>query len=100
VAAREREILEQRRVLAEQYRLLHGRPLQTGVAPGGGAAVWPPSGRPADAARSIKVDASAFGRVQPGAPRFDTFQRKRAGLWRRVRHTLLGTSEPVMEDSL
>jgi general secretion pathway protein A len=100
VAAREREILEQRRVLAEQYRLLHGRPPRTGAASGGGAAVWPPPGRPADAARSIKVDASAFGRVQPRAPRFDTFHPKRASLWRRVRHTLLGTSETVLEDSL
>jgi len=100
VAAREREILEQRRVLAEQYRLLHGRPPQTGAASVGGAAVWPPPVRSAEAARSIKVDASAFGRGQPGAPRFDTFQRKRASLWRRVRHTLLGTSEPVLEDSL
>jgi len=100
VATREREILEQRRVLAEQYRLLHGRPLQTGAASVGGAAVWPPPVRSAEASRSIKVDASAFGRVQPRAPRFDTFQRKRASLWRRVRHTLLGTSEPVLEDSL
>ena len=100
VAARERELLEQRRVLAEQYRLLHRQLPQAGVAGSTAAAVWPPPGRASEPARSIRVDASAFGRVQPAAPRFDGFTPKRTSLWQRVRHTLLGTSEAVLEDSM
>jgi hypothetical protein len=32
------------------------------------------------------------------APR--VYRSKRPSLWRRVKHTLLGTPEPVLEDSL
>ena len=102
IAARERELLEQRRVIAEQYRLLHGHPIPPGAALAAAApgAVWPPEGRSTDGARSIRVDASAFGRIQPSALRFDGFTPKRTSLWQRMRHTLLGTSEAVLEDSL
>ena len=62
VAARERELMEQRRVLAEQYRLLRAHPPQAG--PMGSA--WPPA-RPADATRTIKVDAAAYGAQGTGA---------------------------------
>jgi len=101
VAARERELLEQRRVLAEQYRLLHGRPVPAAAAAVAPAAAWPPPlpGKSPDSARSIRVDASAFGRAQAQAPRFDGVTPKRPSLWRRVRH-MLGTSEAVLEDSL
>ncbi|MCU1384170.1 MAG: hypothetical protein JWL71_2867, partial [Acidobacteria bacterium] len=37
----------------------------------------------------------------PAAPAFAPYQHKRrASLWRRVKNTLLGTPEPVLEDSL
>ena len=102
IAARERELLEQRRVLAQQYRLLHGHPIPAAaaVAAPAPASVWPPAGRSTDGARSIRVDASAFGRVQPSVPRFDGLTTRRASLWRRMRDTLLGTSDAVLEDSL
>ncbi len=100
IATRERELLEQRRVLAEQYRLLRGRPLPAAGASPATAPVWPP-GRSAEPARSIKVDATAYGAGgRIAAPRFETLPARRPSLWRRVRHTLLGTSEPAVEDSL
>jgi general secretion pathway protein A len=86
VAARERELLEQRRVLAEQYRLLRSQPQSTpGVA--SAAAAWPPP-----------AHGHAAG-VKPASPRFESFPTRRPGLWRRMRHTLLG-DEAVLEDSL
>jgi general secretion pathway protein A len=97
VAARERELMEQRRVLAEQYRLLRAHPPQ----PGAMGSAWPPA-RPADATRSIKVDAAAYGaqaRIQPRTPQFEAYPPKRPNLWRRMRDTLLGTPDAV-EDSL
>ncbi|HZR22933.1 MAG TPA: XrtA/PEP-CTERM system-associated ATPase [Vicinamibacterales bacterium] len=76
MAAREREMAEQRRVLAEQYRLLK---TQT-QAPA--AAAWPPAPKFVQSARL-------------GTP-----SKSRGSFWRRVKNTILGTPEPVLEDSL
>jgi hypothetical protein len=98
VAARERELMEQRRVLAEQYRLLRNRPLQAGPA----GPTWPPA-RSAETTRSTKAENPVFGsrsHVQARTPQFDALPPKRPSLWRRVRHTLLGNPEAVLEDSL
>jgi general secretion pathway protein A len=104
--SRERELAEQRRVLADQYRLLNARQQQPAVpqsqagAPGaaavpasaaGTAPVWPPAA----------VSPAARPRVYAAAPSFDVYQpKRRSGLWRRFKNTLLGTPEPVLEDSL
>jgi general secretion pathway protein A len=94
MASRERELAEQRRVLAEQYRLLKARPQPAAAPVPAGAtlasAAWPPAVAPAAPVR----------RVQPPAPAFAVYQAKRGGFWRRFRKTLLGTPEPVLEDSL
>jgi hypothetical protein len=76
IAAREREVAEQKRVLAEQYRLLKTQPAQPAATPS-----WPP----------------AYVRTATLQPR-ET--KRRAGFWRRVKNTILGTPEPVLEDSL
>jgi hypothetical protein len=94
MAARERELAEQRRVLADQYRLLKARPqgsapVAAGSAPLASVAAWPPVATAAGAAR--RVHAPAFGAYP---------QKPRAGFWRRFTKTLLGTPEPVLEDSL
>jgi len=91
IAGRERELAEQRRVLAEQYRLLRSHPLEAkpaaaaaAAAPGasaGGAAAWPPASR-------------------AQAPAYMFQPRRRSSFWRRVKQTLLGTPEPILEDSL
>jgi putative secretion ATPase (PEP-CTERM system associated) len=75
IAAREREIAEQKRVLAEQYRLLNTAASQQT------AASWPPA----------YVRSAA---LQP------TAVRRRSGFWRRMKNSILGTPEPVLEDSL
>jgi general secretion pathway protein A len=99
MASRERELAEQRRVLADQYRLLnarqqHAQPQgESSQLAGAVAASWPPA--------SVPPKAAARPHVYAAAPTFDFYQRKRrAGLWRRFKNTLLGTSEPVLEDSL
>jgi len=76
LAAREREIAEQKRVLAEQYRLL-----KTTQAPQPAAQPWPPT----------------YMRSAALQPRD---QKRRAGFWRRMKNTILGSPEPVLEDSL
>ena len=99
MASRERELAEQRRVLADQYRLLKAQPQQAPTAaPGAAARPLPPPRRrrrpPASVARR-RVRAVAR------APAFAMYQTKRrSSLWRRVKNTLLGTPEPVLEDSL
>jgi general secretion pathway protein A len=108
MASRERELAEQRRVLADQYRLLNARQQQPAPAPAtpsappagavaaagvGAAASWPPA--PASARVAARPHAYA------AAPSFDVFQpKRRAGFWRRVKNTVLGTPEAVLEDSL
>jgi putative secretion ATPase (PEP-CTERM system associated) len=87
MAARERELAEQRRVLAEQYRILKMRPAETAAKT---TAAWPPAAAAAPAHRPA-AQSAAFGVVHP---------RRRASLWRRMKHTLLGTPEPALEDSL
>jgi general secretion pathway protein A len=100
MASRERELAEQRRVLADQYRLLNARqqpvPPQaahtTGAAgTGTAAASWPPAAVSAKAAARPRVYAAPFDLYQP---------KRRSGFWRRFKNTLLGTPEPVLEDSL
>jgi putative secretion ATPase (PEP-CTERM system associated) len=89
IAQREKELVEQRRVLAEQYRLLKTRSNETGHAV---AASWPPAAQarpPVHAARSESRRQERVG----DRPR----QRS---MWRRVKAVLLGTPEPVLEDSL
>ncbi|HYM25821.1 MAG TPA: XrtA/PEP-CTERM system-associated ATPase [Vicinamibacterales bacterium] len=81
IAQREKELVEQRRVLAEQYRLLKTRATETGKPV---ATSWPPTPapRPRGAASAV-----------PRRPR-------PRSMWRRVKAVLLGTPEPVLEDSL
>ena len=89
MAAREREIAEQRRVLSEQYRILRSRPAEPAPAPAarGSAPVgtptrtWPPA-------------------APAAAKRFDTTRRRPRTFWSRVKQTLLGVTEPILEDSL
>jgi putative secretion ATPase (PEP-CTERM system associated) len=90
MASRERELMEQRRVLAEQYRLLRSHPLEVRAAAAptaapaqasAGAPAWPPAPR-------------------AQAPNFMFHPPRRNSFWRRVKHTFLGTPEPVLEDSL
>src|SRR5262245_46050805 len=88
LSSRERELAEQRRVLAEQYRLLRSHPLE-----------------PKPAAATTRTPAPAKAPVWPPAPRaqaqnFLFHQPRRGSFWRRVKHTFLGTPEPVLEDSL
>ena len=104
MASREKELAEQRRVLADQYRLLRTQaqapppqpaaahapaaPHPSGAAHAHAAPAWPPA-----------AAAQARPRVQPQA--FAMYSSKRRpSLWRRVKNTLLGTPEPVLEDSL
>ncbi len=114
IAARERELIEQRRVLAEQYRLLRTRPAEPAhaVAAAGAAApavvaapaaTWPPPGAapahvaqqaPAPTARPAAPD---IARQQPAAYAYRA-RRRKPGMWRRIKDTLLGV--PVLEDSL
>jgi hypothetical protein len=86
---RERELAEQRRVLADQFRLLKTQ-TQPQTA---GAAAWPPTdGSKSPVARSAH---------QVHAPAFAPYAAKRrSSLWRRVKNTLLGTPERILEDSL
>jgi general secretion pathway protein A len=93
MAVRERELAEQRRVLADQYRLLKSRPQSGTAAATAGApltnpAAWPPVAAGAASARRVHSPAFAYQ------------QKPRAGFWRRFKKTLLGTPEPVLEDSL
>ena len=78
IAAREREVAEQKRVLSEQYRLLK---TQTSAP---AAPAWPP-------AAPTYVRSASLQRAEA---------KRRAGFWRRMKNTLLGTPEPVLEDSL
>ncbi|HEY6214579.1 MAG TPA: XrtA/PEP-CTERM system-associated ATPase [Vicinamibacterales bacterium] len=81
LALREKELGEQRRVLSEQYRLLKTKANEAGATV---SATWPPP-----AARAPRT-ARAFRSERP-RPR---------SMWRRVKALVLGTPEPVLEDSL
>jgi putative secretion ATPase (PEP-CTERM system associated) len=99
VAMRERELAEQRRVLADQYRLLKAQPQQAphavAAAASASAVAWPPP------AVGTKTPLVRGGSRHVQAPAFASYQSKRrSGLWRRVKNTLLGIPEPVLEDSL
>ena len=96
IAGREREVTEQRRVLAEQYRLLRTRPADATPAAAPAAPAWPPlAATPTSAPAGV-----ARPRAHTPAPAFAAFQTRRPGFWRRVKSTLLGSPEPVLEDSL
>jgi general secretion pathway protein A len=109
IATRERELIEQRRVLAEQYRLLRTRPgepaptaMPAVAAAGIAAAVtWPPvSAAPAHVAQpaaSARPTAAEMVRPEPPAYAYRA-RRRRPGMWRRIKDTLLGM--PALEDSL
>jgi len=99
VAVRERELAEQRRVLADQYRLLKAQPQQAPhaatAATGATAVAWPPT------AAAPKPPLVRNGTRLVQAPGFAVYQpKRRSRLWRRVKNTLLGIPEPVLEDSL
>jgi putative secretion ATPase (PEP-CTERM system associated) len=121
IVLRERELTEQRRVLTEQYRLLRSRPAEpAAAAPRAAAAAtpaWPPVAGAATSAGATAPNAptapvaAARGTTAPpaarsqaaayGQPPFRTIHvRRRPSVWRRIRQTLLGTTEPVLEDSL
>jgi general secretion pathway protein A len=105
--SRERELAEQRRVLAEQYRLLRTQAAQAPSPTAAVAPAWPPTQTAAAAASPSSTTATpavgpaALGRrahipVSASA----SFRSKRPGFWRRVKTTLLGSPETVLEDSL
>lgn len=108
--SRERELAEQRRVLADQYRLLNARQQQTAPAPAaaqgqGSSQAYPVAAAgavaPAPAWPPASVSAAARPRVYAAAPSFGMYQpKRRSGLWRRFKNTLLGIPETVLEDSL
>jgi hypothetical protein len=102
MALREKELAEQRRVLAEQYRLLRTTSQAAQPAAQPVAAGWPPQNpatpiaAPAPAAPPqpplhARTQTTPFAMYQP---------RRRPSVWRRFKNTLLGTPEPVLEDSL
>ncbi|HMD33863.1 MAG TPA: XrtA/PEP-CTERM system-associated ATPase [Vicinamibacterales bacterium] len=80
IAQREKELVEQRRVLTDQYRLLKTKSNETGRHV---ASTWPPPASARGAARATATD-----------------RRRQRSVWRRVKAVLLGTPEPVLEDSL
>jgi len=80
IAQREKELVEQRRVLSDQYRLLKTKPNESGRQV---ASSWPPPAAPRVAARAVATD-----------------RPRQRSIWRRVKAVLLGTPEPVLEDSL
>jgi general secretion pathway protein A len=86
MASRERELAEQRRALSDQYRVLKDQP--AAAAPFA-ELTWTPTMAPATTARTPVEE-----------PIFNTFPRRRAGFWRRVKQMLLGSQEAVLEDSL
>jgi general secretion pathway protein A len=105
--SRERELAEQRRVLAEQYRLLRAQAAHAPSTTAAAAPAWPPTQTAAAAAppssttATPAVGSAAIGRrahipVSASA----SFRSKRPGFWRRVKTTLLGSPETVLEDSL
>jgi len=93
MASREKELAEQRRVLADQYRLLRTQAqtpaAQPAAAHAAAASAWPPAA------------AAPVARPRAQSPSFAMYQpRRRPSIWRRMKNTLLGTPEPVLEDSL
>ena len=82
-------------MLADQYRLLKAQPQPAATAPAAAVVVWPP----VTAAAKAPLVRTANRQVR--APAFAPYQlKRRSSLWRRVKNTLLGIPEPVLEDSL
>jgi putative secretion ATPase (PEP-CTERM system associated) len=101
MASRERELAEQRRVLAEQYRILRTS-MPVPAHPPAAAAAHAAAARtatPTSAAGAAAAPATRWAEA-PRAQAYRVYQPKRRSLWRRVKHTLLGSGEPVLEDSL
>ena len=104
MASRERELAEQRRVLADQYRLLKAQSQPAAAAP---SAAPPPGRRPPRRRRPRTAVndpdrpdcAETVRRRRRFSPRINT-NAAAPSLWRRVKNTLLGIPEPVLEDSL
>jgi general secretion pathway protein A len=102
IAGREREVAEQRRVLAEQYRLLRTTPSDPARAASPTVAAWPPAAPSAMVAAAGAPHAGTpHARAHAPAAAFNSaLDHKRPGFWRRMKSTLLGSGEPVLEDSL
>ncbi len=111
LATRERELTEQRRVLTEQYRLLRTSPATSARPAIAAAPPWQPSQAAAAVAAltSSGVTASRAPLASPPvaaapSPRHATFKsihvRRRPTMWRRIKDTVFGSAEPVLEDSL
>jgi putative secretion ATPase (PEP-CTERM system associated) len=101
LSSRERELAEQRRVLAEQYRLLRSHPLEAkpAAAPAATSVTAARAQGPVQAAASARPAWPPAPRVQAANFMFHQPPRRNS-FWRRVKHTFLGTPEPVLEDSL
>ncbi len=102
IDGREREVAEQRRVLAEQYRLLRTTPSDATRSGSATVAAWPPAAPSGMVAAAPHGGAPHSGvRSHAPATAFNTaLDHKRRGFWRRVKSALLGSGEPVLEDSL
>jgi putative secretion ATPase (PEP-CTERM system associated) len=100
IATRERELVEQRRVLSEQYRILRS----SAPAATPAAAVAPPAAAALPPARAAGPTPTAgpapWSQPRPQAQAYRVYQPRRRSLWRRMKRTLLGTQERIVEDSL
>jgi general secretion pathway protein A len=118
LSRREEQLAEQRRVLAEEYRLFRTRQSRdyaravfdrhAGIPEEDAGPGWPPVSPPAPrggAPTAARVAASVGGASSRPVvtssysdPRWPAAPPPRRRFWRRVKHLLLGYSEPVMED--
>jgi len=105
--SRERELAEQRRVLAEQYRLLRAQSAHAPSPVAPSAPAWPPThasaaapAAPTSAATTAAGSTATVRRAHVPVSASASFRSKRPSFWRRVKTTLLGSPEPVLEDSL
>jgi putative secretion ATPase (PEP-CTERM system associated) len=99
MASRERELAEQRRVLAEQHRILR---ITSRPVPVAAAAKSAPTAAQV-AARAFAASAKWPPRHASAAPRphrYTAYRSHPRGFWRRLKDTLFGTPERVLEDSL
>jgi putative secretion ATPase (PEP-CTERM system associated) len=101
IVLRERELAEQRKVLVDQYRILRSTATAAAQEPQRSAATAGQSNQARQGWPSARVTPTAPADTPSArwqAPR--VYRSKRPSLWRRVKHTLLGSPEPVLEDSL
>jgi putative secretion ATPase (PEP-CTERM system associated) len=100
---REQQLAEQRKVLAEEYRLFRARQSRdltlASVEPFADAApAWPPASAPVRRTRAAPEPPPAAGRVTPFGSEWTEERAPGRRFWQRVKHVLLGTHVPVMED--